>query len=128
MTRLLDLIRDCRHRQVEELEIIKVGDHELKMKDGKFWSEGRFWSLEEVVIELMKRSRALPKPLPASPTTHRVRISSANVRNVTGGVGAVVELMRPRALPEPEAGKATAEREVVPTAAPAKRFYRRGGR
>jgi hypothetical protein len=88
MTKLLDLIRDCRHRQVEELDIIKVGDHELKMKNGKFWSDGRFWTLEE----------------------------------------AIVESMRLRALPEPEAGEATAQREVVPTAAPAKRFYRRGGR
>jgi hypothetical protein len=88
LSALLDLIRDCRHRQVEGqaegLEIIKVGDYELKMKDGKFWSEGRLWTLEEVVIESYKpRDRALPEPLPTSPTTHRVRISSANVRNVT---------------------------------------------
>jgi hypothetical protein len=56
MTKLLDLIRDCRHHQEEELEIIKVGDEEWKMKDGKVWSEGRFWTWEELVIQSMKRS------------------------------------------------------------------------
>lgn len=60
MTKLLDLIRDCRHRQDEELEIIKVGDHEFKTKDGKFWSEGGFWTWEELVIESYKRRDRAP--------------------------------------------------------------------
>jgi hypothetical protein len=105
MTKLLDLIRDCRHRQVEELDIIKVGDHELKMKNGKFWSEGRFWTLEEMIIESM-RLRALPEPDRSPANTPRIYRRT-------------IESMRLRALPEPEAGRS-------PASAP--RIYRRGGR
>jgi hypothetical protein len=76
---LLDLIRDCRHRQVEELDIIKVGDHELKMKDGKFWSEGRFWSLEELIRASLARRSSPSDAANNSPTPRRVRISAANI-------------------------------------------------
>jgi hypothetical protein len=59
MTKLLDLVRDCRRRQVEdedEVTIFKIGNHEFRVrkKDGKYWSDGHWWTFEELVIESMK--------------------------------------------------------------------------
>jgi hypothetical protein len=58
MTKLLDLVRDYRRRSggVENLEMIKCGPFEVKMKGPLFWSDGRFWSLEDLINECEKKS------------------------------------------------------------------------